>query len=192
MAYVVFRDNRGVVDAVNRESDGASLPYYPETKTFDEEHPLVIEMREWLADGNILDLSDRSPPTLSLATAKLQVQQAIIDLAATKQEALTAGYSATEQSTWDRKEQEAKDYLKLGDLANAKYLKAEAAAMAGTSNADVLRAATKELAQAVVDASDNLRLNSGKISGTRARKWRDVEALSTVEEVLAYPVEAGW
>lgn len=60
--YKMFYDSNGRVDAINRESDGASLPYNSQSKTFDETHPLVLELRQWEQNsGTPLDLSDRTP-----------------------------------------------------------------------------------------------------------------------------------
>lgn len=60
--YRVFRTSLGVVDAINRLSDGSSLPYNAQSKTFNESHPLTIELRQWEQDrGTPLDLSDHPP-----------------------------------------------------------------------------------------------------------------------------------
>lgn len=60
--YRVYRDNLGVVNAVNRISDGASLLYYPRTREFDELHPMTVELREWEEKvGEPLDLTDHEP-----------------------------------------------------------------------------------------------------------------------------------
>lgn len=56
--YIVYRNNLGQVDAVNRASDGASLPYNPQTKEFDELDPMVVELRSWEQENGALDLSD--------------------------------------------------------------------------------------------------------------------------------------
>lgn len=190
--YKLFYNDLGKVDSINRQFDGASLPFDSATKTFDESHPLVIELREWEQKNGQLDLRSRVASLPDLASAKLQVQQQIIDLASAKQEALTAGYSDTERDTWDRKEQEAQNYLKLRNLADAKYLKAEAQAMAGTDNASTVAAVTEQLALAVISKADQLRFASAVISGTRARKWQEVEALTDITKILNYPVEEGW
>lgn len=63
--YRVFRTQEGTVDAVNRMSDGASLPYSYQSKSFNESHPLVIELRQWEQQtGTSLDVSDHPPAIL--------------------------------------------------------------------------------------------------------------------------------
>ena len=168
-------------DGVIRLSDNAFIPNAPGNRDWEE-------YQQWLAQGNQPEDAD-TPQTLE--QAKLYVQQQIIDLAASKQESLTAGYSPTEQGTWDRKEQEAIAYL-AGEPDKAKYLQIEAAAMAGTSNPQQVEAATAELARVIIERADQLRTASYIISGTRARKWGEVEAIVDIEEVLAYSIEAGW
>lgn len=59
--YKLSYTTQGILDAINRESDGVSLPFYPATKTFDELDPLVVELRQWEASHEVLDLSDREP-----------------------------------------------------------------------------------------------------------------------------------
>ena len=59
--YRIFRDNYGVVNAVNRIWDGASLAYNWQTKEFDETDPLTIELRQWEQENGALDLSDFPP-----------------------------------------------------------------------------------------------------------------------------------
>lgn len=54
--YTVFRNGLGKVDAVNRDSDGATVPIW------DEADPLTVDLREWEAVNGALDLSDRPPP----------------------------------------------------------------------------------------------------------------------------------
>ncbi|MGL4623250.1 MAG: hypothetical protein ACRCZS_30080 [Chroococcidiopsis sp.] len=56
--YRIFRNDLGIVDAINLD-DGASLPYNPITKSFDESDPLTIALRSWEQEHGELDLSDR-------------------------------------------------------------------------------------------------------------------------------------
>lgn len=53
MNYQVSRNSLGVVDAINRRSDGATVPYW------DQADLLTIELREWESINGVLDLSDR-------------------------------------------------------------------------------------------------------------------------------------
>lgn len=60
--YRVFRDNYGVVNAINRIPDGSALFFDPVSREFDEEDPLVVELREWERErGEALDISDFPP-----------------------------------------------------------------------------------------------------------------------------------
>jgi hypothetical protein len=53
--YRYFRNSLGQIDAINRVSDGATVP------TWDLEHPLTIEYQTWLAENPefAADLGDR-------------------------------------------------------------------------------------------------------------------------------------
>lgn len=54
--YLVFRNNLGIVDAVNKKETGQSLPL-----PLDEDDPLTIELRSLEEIHGQLDLSDRPP-----------------------------------------------------------------------------------------------------------------------------------
>lgn len=58
--YRLFYNNLGQLDAIASPS-GASLLFNPQTKTFDEAHPLTVELRAWEQENGALDLSDREP-----------------------------------------------------------------------------------------------------------------------------------
>lgn len=147
---------------------------------------------EWVEGLSESEVKQRQGIPQTLSEIKLLVQRQIIESAAARQEALIAGYSNTERDTWDKKEQEAQSYLKYGNLADARYLKAEAEAMVGGGNDAQIREATRHLATVIVSKADELRLASAKISGIRAKKWNEVTALQTIEETLNYLVEEGW
>lgn len=51
--YQIFRNSLGAVDAVNRMSDGATVPY------LNANDELTIEMRQWELEHGAIDLSDR-------------------------------------------------------------------------------------------------------------------------------------
>ncbi len=50
--YRIFRNRQGLVDAINRTSDGVTVPIW------DESDPLTIELRQWELENGALDLSD--------------------------------------------------------------------------------------------------------------------------------------
>lgn len=58
MSYRVSLNELGQVDAMNRVSDGATVPFE------DESDELTIELREWEAENGVIDLSDHfvAPP----------------------------------------------------------------------------------------------------------------------------------
>jgi hypothetical protein len=71
--YLVFRNNLGVVDAINKKQTGELLPLPLEDN---ENNPLVVELRAYEADFGKLDTSDREPdpvvpilPEISFETA---------------------------------------------------------------------------------------------------------------------------
>lgn len=51
----------GLLVAIYKDATGQQLYFYPNTKTFDETHPLTIELRENEALYGVLDLSDKPP-----------------------------------------------------------------------------------------------------------------------------------
>ena len=51
LSYRIFRNSLGVVDALNRSPDGATVPIW------DEGDPLTIELRQWEKINGVLDLS---------------------------------------------------------------------------------------------------------------------------------------
>lgn len=148
---------------------------------------------EWVeGHENPRPITDFNSYPQSVEEAKKYIQQLIIDLAAKKQEALVEGYSPTEQATWDYKEREAVAYLQTGKMDFCKYLRAEAIAMTGASDEIAIADAVGFLANVIVQKADGLRIASSIISGTRARKWNEVEALGNIKEIMSYPVEQGW
>lgn len=146
----------------------------------------------WVEGLTSLEIAARSGLPQTLPEAKTYIQQQIIELAAQKQERLIAGYSAAERDTWDKKQDEAKAYVDSDGISQAKYLRIEAIAFCGASTESQIRAATMELARTVLRKADELFAVSAAISGTRARKWAEVEAMSDVQKVLGYPVDQGW
>lgn len=174
-------------DSILRLSDNAVIPNAPGNRFWDE-------YQTWLSVGNVPLAADSEldfyPKTVE--EAKSHIQQLIVDLAAKKQEALVEGYSPTEQSTWDYKEREARAYLETGNIEECKYLKAEAIAMTGVTDEIAIGNVTQQLAHVIVSKAEHMRLASSIISGTRARKWNEVEAMLDVKEIMSYPVESGW
>lgn len=51
----------GLLVAIYKDATGQQLYFYPNTKTFDENHPLTIELRENEDLYGVLDLSDKPP-----------------------------------------------------------------------------------------------------------------------------------
>lgn len=70
--YRFFYNNEGKLDAINQE-DGASLPYNPQTKTFDESHPLTQKLREWETTNGTIDLKDLPIESPVLATPNWEI-----------------------------------------------------------------------------------------------------------------------
>lgn len=55
MSYQVFRNSNGKVDAINRVTDGATVPLW------DEADLITVEFREWLRNHPEFDVSDHPP-----------------------------------------------------------------------------------------------------------------------------------
>ena len=60
LVFTLFRNNKGVIDAINHLSDGRVLPYNPVTKKFDREDDLVKLFYKW-AEENTISLDDTEP-----------------------------------------------------------------------------------------------------------------------------------
>lgn len=190
--YKIYRNELGVVDAINHGVSGASIPLEDIT------HPLTIELREWEKNNGSLNLQPLTKEELlaikypgGLEQVKQIALERLIKQTEVTQEALTTGYSATERDTWDKKEKESADFLVSKDFTNAKYLKLEAAAAAGTNHLPTVTAVATVLAQRVLEKADYLRQTSVKISGDRARHSQKIAALTSIDLVLAYLTEIG-
>lgn len=173
--------------SIIRLSDGAIIPNALGNRMWDE-------YLYWLEQGNIPIEPDSQlnfyPQTI--VEAKKYIQQLIIENAAKKQEALVSEYSPAERDTWDVKEREAREYLETRDITKCKYLRAEAIAMTGANDEITIGNVTQQLAYVIVRKADQLRLASATISGTRSRKFREVDLIADIKEVLDYKVEEGW
>ena len=174
-------------DSILRLTDSAIIPNAPGNRLWDE-------YQVWLGEGNIPLGADSTldyyPETLE--EAKRYMQQLIIDTAAKKQEALVEGYSPTEQATWDYKQREAASFKQTGNIEDCKYLRAEAQATSGATDEETIKLVTQQLADVIIQKSVSLRLASAIISGTRARKWNEVEVMQDIKEIMNYPVNSGW
>lgn len=148
--------------------------------------------RTWEEGLEEAQIAERTGTPQTLDELKRHIQQQIIDKACEKQESLTQGYSATEQSSWALKERESETFLANGKIEDAKYLSIEAIAMTRASAPEEVNAATTELARVILNKASELRTASALIAGTRARKWAEVEAMSDIESLKDYPIESGW
>lgn len=184
LMYKVFRDNLGAVRAIN-SPEGNGLPYDPNTKSFDEAHPLTIALREWEAENGVLDLSTRPVEPLTLEQAKAQKKQEIIAIASAKQEELVAGFAPPEQASWARKVAEAKAFLASGLIEDAPMLRVEAIAMTKATGDTVIFQYTQGLAKKILSKSEEMYLNSAAISGKRTLLSVQIEAAKTFEELNA-------
>lgn len=187
MSYKIFRNDLGVVDAI-ATTQGASLLFDPETKTFDENDVLTIELRSWEAENGKLDLSDRQPDPLTLEQAKEQKKQEIIAIAAAKQEELVAGFAPPEQASWSRKVIEAKALLASGLIIDAPMLRVEAIALSEAKDDKVILKYSKGLAAKILQKSEEMYLNSAAIAGTRTRLLGEAEGAITFEKIA----EVNW
>ncbi len=181
--YKLFYNQFGEVDAINRTTDGATIPWNNQTQAFDEEHPLVIELRQWEAENEPLDLSNQAVPAISIEQHKQQKQQEIINIAKFEQEALVADYAPAEQASWDRKVAESKAILQSNNLADAPILEVEAKVFSqATSEPDIL-AATLFLAGEILNKSNQLYAASAAIAGKRSRLWNAIAQAEAIESV---------
>lgn len=180
--YRIFRNDLGIVDAISSPT-GASLPYNPTTKTFDEEHPLTIALREWETVNGELDLSDALVEFESLEFAKKLKQQEIIEAAKEEQNALVADYAPPEQASWNKKVEQAEAILQSNDLDDAPILAIEAKVFSGAEAIEDVLATTLFLASTILTRSNQLYQASASISGKRARLWNQIESAQSFEEI---------
>lgn len=127
----------------------------------------------------------------SLSVAKVKIQSQIIELAAQKQKNLIAGYSQEEQKLWAGKEVEARAILEQG-ISAANYLRTEAISTSGATTEAEIEVAILKLAQTIIQRAEQWRHASHAISGIRAYKWKEVEAMVDIEQVLSYKPQEGW
>jgi len=92
-------------------------------------------------------------------------------------------YSAAEMTSWERKEQEARSVLRLGNATESPSLAIEAAA------AEI---SIDQLAQIVVAKANGYRNLAARVAGIRSKHIAVIESMTTVEAVTSYDWSAGW
>ena len=187
MEYLISRDQLGQAIAINRQSDGASLLFDPDNKTFVEDHFLTKELREWETKNGLLDLSD-VPPDLEL-TKLIHINQ-VIEEAKNLTEALVVNYSPAERASWTEKVAQAKAYISSSNLDDAPYLKAEVAASLDTEDTEIIADEVLTLAQSILANSTQLHLEAAAVVGKRRKAIAAIENATTVSEVLAVNINS--
>jgi hypothetical protein len=187
--YKIFRNSFGIVDAVNRD-DGASLAFDPMTQTFDELHPLTIELREWEKEHGALDLSIQPPPPPPLEWVRQQKIDQITCETAYRQDALVAGYASAERDSWDTKIEQSKMFLQTKNLEDAKYLKLEAIATTGDLSEESLLAIVETLAQRILGKADELLSASSRLAGKRTRLISIINKSSDIKFIESLTFDA--
>ncbi len=77
--FILFRNNKGVIDAINHQLDGRILPYNPVTKKFDKEDELVESFYTW-AEENKISLEDKEPDNEDIEiTAEIEIKPELND-----------------------------------------------------------------------------------------------------------------
>jgi hypothetical protein len=180
--YKIFRNILGHVDAIN-DIHGASLPYDPITKTFDESNPLTISLRQYEAINGALDLSDHPVAPLTLEQAKIQKKQEIIAIASIKQEELVQGFAPPEQASWSRKVTEARAFLASGEIKDAPMLRTEAIAISGATKEAIILKHTQGLATKILQKSEEMYMDSATIAGKRTNLLGQIEVANTPQEI---------
>jgi hypothetical protein len=178
--YLVFRNSEGVVDAINKQETGESLPLPLEGN---EDHPLIVELRSLEAQHGELDVSDRPVEPETLEAAKLAKQKEIIEAAKEAQTALVADYAPAEQASWDKKLAQAEKIIESNDFEDAPILAIEAKVFSGATTADELLTATLFLATKIKSKSEQLYAISAQISGKRTKLWNQLQAAKSFEEL---------
>lgn len=194
MSYKIYYDALGNPTTVLRELDGAALPYNPDLGEFDESDELVIELRQWEATHQPLDLSNK-PPDIDLVSAKLSAIASLNQIATQKQAEAIDKYFPALRDNWYAKLQDANQFLSLNlsiltltDANTPKYLKQELV----SSGKQVTVATLRSLAQEIQTKADAYRLESATINGRLTQKRLEVESLANAGSAIAYPVYEGW
>lgn len=119
----------------------------------------------------------------TLDEAKRWRKAEVLAIAARLRDAAVAGVSAGEMAAWSIKRFEAQRYAASGDPADAPLLGAEAAARGLTLAAIVSRVAGNAARYAVLEAA---------IAGADGRHRDAIDALDSLDAVVAYRVDSGW
>jgi hypothetical protein len=170
--YIIFRNNLGKVDAVNKILTG-------EMVSFDDPNLLA-----WLAQNPEFTLDDQPVNPLSLQELKDAKKLEVITEAYLKQQSLVSDFAPPEQATWARKVDECKKLLAGEKLDNLPMIKAESIALADSTDELVVTAYANNLANKIVTKSEQLYIASAQIAGNRARLCATIDSIKDIKELM--------
>lgn len=123
------------------------------------------------------------PPIPTLEVARAERLALVENLAGEIRRRITGRASPSEMASWTIKAQQAQAYLVSGKSTDAPLLAAEAAARRTTLDAIVAR---------VANNSKLFLQAESAIAGTAGMHKDTIAGLATVDEILAYDIEADW
>lgn len=119
----------------------------------------------------------------SLADAQADRISHVYATAFTARERATSGVAAAEMASWGIKVLEAKDYTLYQDDTRTPLIAMEASFRQVT---------VAQLAERIVNNSNNLSMLEAAIAGNSGRHVDAINALSSIENVVAYDWRDGW
>jgi len=137
----------------------------------------------WLYQDGTFAEPNAAEPQVSLQDAIATVKTQIYDHARSILDGAIEQYGRGELASWERKEQEAKAVLSLGNATESPSLAIEAAAAGIPIN---------QLAQIVVGKANGYRNLAARVTGIRTKHVAAIESMTTVEAVFDYNWSAGW
>jgi hypothetical protein len=137
----------------------------------------------WLYQDGAFTEPHAAEPQVSLTDAIASVKTQIYDHARSILDGAIEQYGRGELASWERKEQEAKAVLSLGNATESPSLAIEAAA------AEI---PIEQLAQIIVAKANGYRNLAAKVTGNRTKHVAAIESMTMVEAVMSYDWSNGW
>jgi len=134
-------------------------------------------------NGVLIETIEDDYGGITLPDAITFVKTQIYDHARSILDGAIEQYGRGELASWERKEQEAKAVLSLGNATESPSLAIEAAA------AEI---PIEQLAQIIVAKANGYRNLAARVTGIRSKHIAAIESAATVEAVFAYDWSTGW
>lgn len=180
MSTVINRSTREVLHSVNE-------PDYPvESWIHDPDLSAVAgtDRRWWVIEGDTVRPATTAEMDAQLPDYKTAVVAAVVEIAKRKIEAAVADYAAGEMAGWESAEAQAHAYI---DEAQAETTSPDLYAEAQHRNVTTQNIVTRVLGNATA-----FRALKAAIAGHRGKLTDEVNACTSVAQVDAIDIDAGW